>query len=201
MSRRRHAQPHPQASARRQQAAGRTAVEQQHLDVVASRTLGRNKQLLVVDAGDARLLLGVTEQGITVLSSMPQASRAAQAMGPLTVPGTQTTSTTQLSSQLSSQMSSLAGAFADEAPTSGGLLKGLGAKVNGLWGKPPAGSPAEWDSFDRILASTVPGAPADDAAPSMPRRSPERASTGMTGAADLAELARDLNRAGLRRSA
>jgi flagellar biogenesis protein FliO len=166
----------------------RTVVEQQHLDVVASRTLGRGKQLVVVDAGDSRLLLGVTEQGITVLSSTP-----AGAGRPLAMP-----SVSSAPSLLTTEEEAAA------ASPAASLFKGLGGKMTGLWGRPPAGPPSDWDNFDRILASTMPESgptgPAADAPPSNSRRPAERSSS-VTGAADLAELTRELQRHGVRRSA
>jgi flagellar biogenesis protein FliO len=178
----------------------RNVVEQQHLDIVASRTLGRGKQLLIVDAGDARLLLGVTEQGITVLSSSVGPGRPS--VSESEAPSFPTSSTKPTLSLWTQQQE-------DEATASpaASLFKGLGSKVTGLWGRPPAGPPSDWDNFDRILASTmpepgpvasVPGAM--DAAPSNSRRPAERSSS-VTGSADLAELTRELQRHGARRSA
>jgi flagellar biogenesis protein FliO len=166
----------------------RAVVEHSHLDVVATRTLGRGKQLVVVDAGDARLLLGVTEQGITLLSSMPSSSSEASPAS---------SSRPKLSLLTEEEEA------ATSSPAAGlfkGFGKGLGAKVGGLWGRPPAGPPADWDSFDRILASSVPDSSAHEPAPSNSRRSSERASS-TTGSADIAELARELQKHGVRRSA
>lgn len=165
----------------------RAVVEQNHLDVVATRTLGRGKQLVIVNAGDARLLLGVTDQGITLLSSTPSSESAA--------PRSSSSSSSRPKLSLLTEE--------EEAATSSpaaSFFSGVGKKVGGLWGRPPAGPPADWDSFDRILASTVPDSSADDAPPSNSRRSSERASSG-GGAADLAELARELQKHGVRRSA
>jgi flagellar biogenesis protein FliO len=179
----------------------RNVVEQQHLDVVASRTLGRGKQLLIVDAGDARLLLGVTEQGITVLSSSVGPGRhSAPASEAPSFPASSTTPTLSLWTQQQEEEAT--------ANPAASLFKGLGSKVTGLWGRPPAGPPSDWDNFDRILASTIPeaggSAPpipgAMDAVPSNSRRPAERSSS-VTGSADLAELTRELQRHGARRSA
>jgi len=168
----------------------RAVVEHNHLDVVATRTLGRGKQLIVVDAGDARLLLGVTEQGITLLSSTPSSSSSESS--------TPRSSRTKLS--LLTEEEEAANASTTAPGLFGGFGKGLGKKVGGLWGRPPAGPPADWDSFDRILASTVPDSSAGEPAPSNSRRSSERSSS-TTGSADLAELARELQKHGVRRSA
>lgn len=164
----------------------RTVVEQQHLAVVASRTLGRGKQLIVVDAGDSRLLLGVTEQGITLLSSTAShhAPRASQA--PMQSPAFSLFTEEQEATMASKT----------------GLLQDLGAKVGGLWGRPtPTPAAADWGDFDRILASTIPDTPNTDAPPTNHRRSAERKSTPVNGSGDLAELSRELQRHGARRSA
>lgn len=165
----------------------RTVVEQQHLAVVASRTLGRGKQLIVVDAGDSRLLLGVTEQGITLLSSTAShhhAPRTSQA--PMPSPAFSLFTEEQEATMASKT----------------GLLQDLGAKVGGLWGRSaPTPSAADWGDFDRILASTVPDMPNTDAPPTNHRRSAERKSTPVNGSGDLAELSRELQRHGARRSA
>ena len=171
----------------------RAVVEHNHLDVVATRTLGRGKQLIVVDAGDARLLLGVTEQGITLLSSTPSSSEASHASSSSSRPKLSLLT----EEEEASTTSPAAGLFAG---FSKGFGKGLGARVGGLWGRPPAGPPADWDSFDRILASTVPDSSAEQPAPSNSRRSSERSSS-TTGSADIAELARELQKHGVRRSA
>jgi flagellar biogenesis protein FliO len=169
----------------------RVVVEQSHLDVVATRTLGRGKQLVIVDAGDARLLLGVTEQGITLLSSTASAAPASPSSSPS-------------SSFRSSSRSSLSLLTEEEeaatASPAASFFKGIGAKVGSIWGRPPSGPPAEWDSFDRILASTVPDSSVDAEPPAKSRRSSERSSSA-SGAADIAELARELQRHGARRSA
>ena len=167
----------------------RAVVEHNHLDVVATRTLGRGKQLMIVDAGSARLLLGVTEQGITLLSSTPTSSPESAAPR---------SSRTKLS--LLTEEEEAANAATTAPGLFGGFGKGLGKKVGGLWGRPPAGPPADWDSFDRILASTVPDSSAEEASASKSRRSSERSSSG-GGAADLAELAREMQKHGVRRSA
>ena len=165
----------------------RTVVEQQHLAVVASRTLGRGKQLIVVDAGDSRLLLGVTEQGITLLSSTAShhhAPRTSQA--PMPSPAF-----SLFTEEQEATMASKTGLFQD-----------LGAKVGGLWGRPtPTPAAADWGDFDRILASTIPDTPNTDAPPTNHRRSAERKSTPINGSGDLAELSRELQRHGARRSA
>ena len=155
--------------------------EQPLLDVVATRVLGRGKQLVVVNTGDSRLLLAVTEQGINVLSSTP-----APGPGHLELPEMRET---------------------NDRSGAGGLLKSMGNKVTGLWGRAPSGPPTEWDHFDRILASTVP--PGSDVAPVDPdvpsskfRRAPERPSSPASPtSADLAELTRELHRHNPRRSA
>ena len=162
----------------------RTVSEQQLLDVVATRVIGRGKQLVVVDTGEARLLLAVTDQGINVLSSSPSHSQTKESF-----------SRNGAHHQYTHQ------------PEAGGaastLFKGVGNKVAGMWGRTPSGPPADWDSFDRILASAAPEQAPPHAAPDMPasqsRRSTERPST--TSSADLNELTRELQRHGTRRSA
>ena len=162
----------------------RTVTEQQLLDVVATRVIGRGKQLVVVDTGEARLLLAVTDQGINVLSSSPSHSHSKESFSPSGARHSYT-----------------------HHPEAGGaastLFKGVGNKVAGLWGRTPPGPPADWDNFDRILASAAPEQAPAHAAPDMPasqsRRSTERPST--TSSADLNELTRELQRHGTRRSA
>jgi flagellar biogenesis protein FliO len=164
----------------------RTVVEQQHLAVVASRTLGRGKQLIVVDAGDSRLLLGVTEQGITLLSSTASHHAPRTSQAPMPSPAFSLFTEEQEATMASKT----------------GLLQDLGAKVGGLWGRPaPTPSAADWGDFDRILASTVPDMPNSDAPPTNHRRSAERKSTPVNGSGDLDELSRELQRHGARRSA
>jgi flagellar biogenesis protein FliO len=155
--------------------------EQPLLDVVATRVLGRGKQLVVVNTGDSRLLLAVTEQGINVLSSTP-----APGPGHSELPEMRET---------------------NDRSGAGGLLKSMGNKVTGLWGRAPSGPPTEWDHFDRILASTVPpGSDVDAVDADVPsskfRRAPERPSSPASPtSADLAELTRELHRHNPRRSA
>ena len=164
----------------------RTVVEQQHLAVVASRTLGRGKQLIVVDAGDSRLLLGVTEQGITLLSSTATHHAPRTSQAPMPSPAFSLFTEEQEATMASKT----------------GLLQDLGAKVGGLWGRPaPTKTAADWGDFDRILASTIPDTPNTDAPPTNHRRSAERKSTPVNGSGDLAELSRELQRHGARRSA
>ena len=164
----------------------RTVVEQQHLAVVASRTLGRGKQLIVVDAGDSRLLLGVTEQGITLLSSTASHHAPRTSQAPMPSPAFSLFTEEQEATMASKT----------------GLLQDLGAKVGGLWGRPaPTPAAADWGDFDRILASTIPDTPNTDAPPTNHRRSAERKSTPVNGSGDLAELSRELQRHGARRSA
>jgi len=183
----------------------RAVVEQSHLDVVATRTLGRGKQLVIVNAGEARLLLGVTEQGITLLSSTPASegqSEAPSERSSLRASDRSSEWSSERSSERAKSKPSLL-TEEEEAATASparSFLKGLGAKVGNLWGRPPAGPPAEWDNFDRILASAVPESSVDDEPPAKPRRSSERASSG-GGAADIADLARELQRHGARRTA
>jgi flagellar biogenesis protein FliO len=162
----------------------RTVNEQQLLDVVATRVIGRGKQLVVVDTGEARLLLAVTDQGINVLSSSPSHAQTRESF-----------SRNDAHHQYTHQ------------PEAGGatssIFKGVGNKIAGLWGRTPSGPPADWDNFDRILASAAPEQGPPHAAPDMPasqsRRSTERPST--TSSADLTELTRELRRHGTRRSA
>ena len=164
----------------------RTVVEQQHLAVVASRTLGRGKQLIVVDAGDSRLLLGVTEQGITLLSSTASNHAPRTSQAPMQSPAFSLFTEEQEATMASKT----------------GLFQELGAKVGGLWGRPtPTPAAADWGDFDRILASTIPDTPNTDAPPTNHRRSAERKSTPINGSGDLAELSRELQRHGARRSA
>jgi flagellar biogenesis protein FliO len=175
----------------------RSVIEQNHLDVVATRTLGRGKQLVVVDAGDSRLLLGVTDQGITLLSSTSSTSSSE------TSRSTRSSSFDALTERPSSRSKLSLLTEEEEAATASpatSFLKGLGSKVGSLWGRPPSGPPADWDTFDRMLASTVPDSSTDEAPPSKSRRSSERGSSG-GGAADVADLARELQRHGVRRSA
>jgi flagellar biogenesis protein FliO len=167
----------------------RAVVEQSHLDVVATRTLGRGKQLVIVNAGDARLLLGVTDQGITLLSSTPS-SESSSSPSPRSSSDPPRTRLSLLTEEEEAATSSPAASF----------FSGVGKKVGSLWGRPPAGPSADWDNFDRILASTVPDSSVGDASPSNSRRSSERSSPG-GGAADLAELARQMQKHGVRRSA
>jgi hypothetical protein len=141
----------------------------------------------------------VTEQGITVLSSSPHAGHQAAdaaAFAP--------SSTSSFAAKKPALSLLTAEEEAATSTTAAALFKGLGNKVNGLWGRPPAGPPSDWDSFDRILASTVPegtgAGPMTDAAPSNSRRPAERSSS-VTGSADLAELTREMQRHGVRRSA
>jgi hypothetical protein len=162
----------------------RTVSEQQLLDVVATRVIGRGKQLVVVDTGEARLLLAVTDQGINVLSSSPSHSQTKESF-----------SRNGAHHQYTHQPEASGAAST--------LFKGVGNKVAGLWGRTPSGPPADWDNFDRILASAAPEQAPPHAAPDMPasqsRRSTERPST--TSSADLNELTRELQRHGTRRSA
>jgi hypothetical protein len=133
---------------------------------------------VVVNTGDSRLLLAVTEQGINVLSSSP-AHGSAHSEPPA--------------------MHAM-----NDLSAAGGLLKSMGNKVTGLWGRAPSGPPTEWDSFDRILASTVPpgGSVDADVPASNIRRSTERPSSASSpSSADLAELTRELQRHSPRRSA
>ena len=161
-------------------------MREQHLAVVASRTLGRGKQLIVVDAGDSRLLLGVTEQGITLLSSTATHHAPRTSQAPMPSPAFSLFTEEQEATMASKT----------------GLLQDLGAKVGGLWGRPaPTKTAADWGDFDRILASTIPDTPNTDAPPTNHRRSAERKSTPVNGSGDLAELSRERQRHGARRSA
>jgi flagellar biogenesis protein FliO len=162
----------------------RTVNEQQLLDVVATRVIGRGKQLVVVDTGEARLLLAVTDQGVNVLSSSPSQAQSKDSFSPSGAHHPYTH-------------------HAEAGSAATALFKGVGNKVAGLWGRAPSGPPADWDNFDRILASANPEHGPTMAAPDMPasqsRRTTERPST--TSSADLNELTRELQRHGTRRPA
>lgn len=68
--------------ARRVGVGGLRRAGQQELKVSASTALGQRERVVIVDCDDARLVLGVTAQQVTLLHTLPPSAPAPQATRP-----------------------------------------------------------------------------------------------------------------------